>query len=137
MACETYPYGTGGSGADGGRDLNCADFANQGEAQREFAKDRTDPNNLDADNDGIACEELIGEGRDGQTSVREQYGPKSPPGARRPSQGGHPPHRRQEGASYGWSSLSGCRNIGASWGGTDSGTGYLEAVAYCIVSFRS
>jgi micrococcal nuclease len=79
VACETYPYGTGGGGGGGG-DLNCADFATQRAAQREFAKDRTDPNNLDADNDGIACEELIGEGRDGPTPVREQYEPKTPPG---------------------------------------------------------
>jgi len=79
VACETYPYGTGGGGGGGG-DLNCADFATQRAAQREFAKDRTDPNNLDADNDGRACEELIGEGRDGPTPVREQYEVKPPPG---------------------------------------------------------
>ena len=76
VACETYPYGTGGGGGEGGGgDLDCADFATQRAAQREFAKDRTDPNNLDADNDGRACEELIGEGRDGQTPVGRQYEP--------------------------------------------------------------
>jgi hypothetical protein len=79
-ACETYPYNGGGGGEGGGGDLDCADFATHGEAQREFVKDRTDPNNLDADNDGIACEELIGEGRDGPTPVGEQYEPKMPPG---------------------------------------------------------
>jgi Excalibur calcium-binding domain len=79
VACETYPYGTGG-GAGGGGDLNCADFATQRAAQREYAKDRTDPNNLDADNDGRACEELTGEGRDGQTPVGRQYEPKTLPG---------------------------------------------------------
>jgi Excalibur calcium-binding domain len=80
VACETYPYGTGGGGGEGGGgDLDCADFATQRAAQREFAKDRTDPNNLDADNDGRACEELIGEGRDGPTLVRQQYEPKMPP----------------------------------------------------------
>jgi micrococcal nuclease len=81
-ACESYPYGTGGGGGEGGNggDLDCADFATQRAAQREFAKDRTDPNNLDADNDGRACEELIGEGRDGPTPVREQYEAKPPPG---------------------------------------------------------
>jgi hypothetical protein len=76
VACETYPYGTGGGG---GGDLNCADFATHGKALREFARDRTDPNNLDADNDGRACEELIGEGRDDPTPVGEQYEPKTPP----------------------------------------------------------
>jgi micrococcal nuclease len=80
VACETYPYATGGGGGEGGGDLNCANFATHGEAQREYAKDRTDPNNLDADNDGIACEELIGEGRDGSTPVGDQYEPKTPPG---------------------------------------------------------
>jgi len=86
VACETYPYGTGGGGGEGGGgDLNCADFTTQRAAQREFAKDRTDPNNLDADNDGRACEELIGEGRDGNTPVRDQYAsktlpPSTPPG---------------------------------------------------------
>jgi hypothetical protein len=81
VACQTYPYATGGGGGEGGGgDLDCADFATQRAAQREFAKDRTDPNNLDADNDGRACEELIGEGRDGPTPVREQYEVKPPPG---------------------------------------------------------
>lgn len=37
-------------------DLDCADFANQEEAQAEFDSDPADPNNLDADNDGEACE---------------------------------------------------------------------------------
>ena len=79
-ACETFPYNGGGGGESGGGDLDCADFSTHGAAQREFAKDRTDPNNLDADNDGRACEELIGEGRDGPTPVREQYEVKPPPG---------------------------------------------------------
>jgi hypothetical protein len=73
VACETYPYATGGGGEDGGGDLNCADFSTHGEAQRELAKDRTDPNNLDADDDGIACEDLIGERRVDPPPVREQY----------------------------------------------------------------
>jgi micrococcal nuclease len=80
-ACETYPYGPGGGGAGGGGaggegDLDCADFATHTEAQRQYAKDRTDPNNLDADDDGTACEELIGEGREDPPSVRNQYAPE-------------------------------------------------------------
>jgi hypothetical protein len=39
-------------------DLDCADFTNQEEAQAVFDQDPSDPNNLDADNDGIACESL-------------------------------------------------------------------------------
>ena len=34
------------------------------------------PNNLDADNDGRACEDLIGEGREDLPSVRDQYAPE-------------------------------------------------------------
>jgi len=36
--------------------LNCEDFASQEEAQAELERDPSDPNNLDADNDGLACE---------------------------------------------------------------------------------
>jgi hypothetical protein len=39
-------------------DLDCADFTYQEEAQAIFDQDPSDPNNLDADNDGIACESL-------------------------------------------------------------------------------
>jgi hypothetical protein len=38
------------------RDLDCADFANQAEAEEDLAGG--DPDGLDADNDGIACEDL-------------------------------------------------------------------------------
>jgi micrococcal nuclease len=37
-------------------DLDCADFASQAEAQEELNDDPSDPNNLDSDADGIACE---------------------------------------------------------------------------------
>ena len=47
-----------GSGGGGTGDLDCANFATQEEAQAEYNRDRSDPNRLDADNDGIACEEL-------------------------------------------------------------------------------
>ena len=42
--------------------LNCDDFATQEEAQAEFDSDPSDPNGLDADNDGIACEDLSSSG---------------------------------------------------------------------------
>ncbi len=38
--------------------LNCDDFAFQEDAQAELQRDPSDPNRLDNDNDGIACEEL-------------------------------------------------------------------------------
>jgi hypothetical protein len=40
--------------------LDCDDFETQAEAQAELEADPSDPNNLDFDDDGIACEELSG-----------------------------------------------------------------------------
>jgi hypothetical protein len=40
------------------QDLDCSDFDFQEDAQEELESDRSDSNNLDADNDGIACETL-------------------------------------------------------------------------------
>lgn len=46
-----------GAGAGGGTDVrNCEDFDTQAEAQAELDGDPSDPNNLDDDNDGEACE---------------------------------------------------------------------------------
>jgi hypothetical protein len=50
--------GNNGGGNNGG-DLDCADFDSQQEAQDELEDDPSDPNNLDADNDGIACEDFF------------------------------------------------------------------------------
>jgi hypothetical protein len=36
--------------------LNCGDFDSQKAAQRVLDRDPSDPNNLDADNDGMACD---------------------------------------------------------------------------------
>ncbi len=71
MACDNLPSG-GGTGTatppatptqsqppatPTTSDLDCADFASQAEAQATFNADPSDPNGLDADGDGIACEE--------------------------------------------------------------------------------
>jgi hypothetical protein len=37
-------------------DLDCGDFTSQAQAQRELDRDHSDPNRLDADHDGTACE---------------------------------------------------------------------------------
>jgi uncharacterized repeat protein (TIGR01451 family) len=50
--------GGGGGGGGGTDDLDCADFNSQQAAQDELEEDRSDPNNLDADNDGRACEDF-------------------------------------------------------------------------------
>ncbi|WP_308431746.1 excalibur calcium-binding domain-containing protein [Amycolatopsis acidiphila] len=49
---------TGAHTATGADTLNCSDFTYQEDAQAVYNQDPRDPNNLDADNDGIACESL-------------------------------------------------------------------------------
>ena len=43
-----------------GDDRDCADFASQADAQAALAAEPSDPANLDADDDGIACEQQFG-----------------------------------------------------------------------------
>ena len=70
MACESLPSGemedgtmmggttdgNGNGGAPEQNDLNCIDFATQAEVQATYNADTSDPNGLDADDDGTACE---------------------------------------------------------------------------------
>jgi hypothetical protein len=37
-------------------DLDCRDFGSRAEAQQVYDQDPTDPNHLDPDGDGVACE---------------------------------------------------------------------------------
>lgn len=50
----------GFSGTANAADLNCSDFTTQAEAQAVFDATPGDPNGLDRDKDGIACETLPG-----------------------------------------------------------------------------
>ena len=50
------------SAAASAGDVDCPDFSTQAEAQAEYDADPSDPNRLDADDDGIACETLPGGG---------------------------------------------------------------------------
>ena len=50
--------------------FDCADFDMREEAQAEYDSDPSDPSGLDADNDGIACEEL---GSGGSSGGSDQY----------------------------------------------------------------
>src|SRR5215210_4843340 len=50
------------------QDLDCSDFQFQEDAQEELESDRSDPNNLDNDNDGIACESLPRRGDEGDNA---------------------------------------------------------------------
>lgn len=47
------------------QDLDCSDFDFQEDAQDELENDPDDPNNLDDDNDGVACESLPRRGGEG------------------------------------------------------------------------
>jgi hypothetical protein len=42
-------------------EYNCSDFSTQEEAQSEYDSDYSDPNYLDGDDDGVACESLPSE----------------------------------------------------------------------------
>jgi hypothetical protein len=50
--------GRGAAGASTAKDLDCPDFRYQEDAQAHLNADRSDPDRLDADNDGVACETL-------------------------------------------------------------------------------
>jgi hypothetical protein len=54
---------------------DCGDFDSQQEAQRVLNRDPSDPNRLDADNDGKACEDYP-YGNDGADAG--QYAPEAP-----------------------------------------------------------
>jgi hypothetical protein len=55
-------------------DLDCADFATQEEAQAVLDVDLSDPNNLDDDGDGAACETLSsGLTEEGETTGTLEY----------------------------------------------------------------
>jgi hypothetical protein len=75
VACEELPTTTTddgtGNGGTGTQDLDCADFATQAEAQAALDADPSDPNNLDGDADGVACEVTFGEPTD--TTTGGQY----------------------------------------------------------------
>ena len=78
VACEE---GTGGGGTapTGTDDLDCIDFATEAEAQAVYDADPSDPNGLDGDGDGFACEDSgLPSGGGGDTNRdldEDQYDP--------------------------------------------------------------
>lgn len=63
VACESLPYSTSQEPPPAPEstpmgDLNCSDFATQAQAQAVLDEDPSDPNNLDGEGDGVACESL-------------------------------------------------------------------------------
>lgn len=77
---ETSPSSSG--------DLDCSDFATQQEAQSVLNADPSDPNGLDAEGDGIACESL---GSDSSTPPAPQPEPEPPAPQPSTSGGSAPP----------------------------------------------
>ncbi len=55
-------------------DTDCADYATQEQAQAVYNADPSDPNGLDADDDGIACETLASGGSMEDGTMMMQYG---------------------------------------------------------------
>jgi hypothetical protein len=58
------------------RDLDCSDFRSQKDAQAVLDRNPRDPNNLDPDNDGVACERLPRRGG-GKVKANQSEGNRS------------------------------------------------------------
>ncbi len=58
------------------RDLDCSDFRSQKAAQAVLDRNPRDPNNLDPDNDGVACERLLRKGG-GKVKASQSEGNRS------------------------------------------------------------
>jgi micrococcal nuclease len=60
-------------------DRDCSDFDSQPEAQEVLEDDPSDPNGLDGDYDGVACEELPGGGSSASASASASSSPSASP----------------------------------------------------------
>ncbi|SDP10122.1 Excalibur calcium-binding domain-containing protein [Klenkia soli] len=60
------------TGTASAADLNCSDFATRDQAQAVLDADRSDPNGLDRDGDGVACESLPTGGAEDGTALTAQ-----------------------------------------------------------------
>lgn len=72
-----------------GPDLDCSDFSTHEQAQAVLDADKSDPNGLDADGDGKACEDSVGGGSSASASATASAQPSASPSAA-PSAGGSP-----------------------------------------------
>jgi len=75
----------------GGADLDCSDFASQAQAQAELMSDPSDPNGLDADYDGQACETSSFSGGGGSATSSPQPSASASAGAAGGGGGGSAP----------------------------------------------
>lgn len=98
-----------GAPASAQGDLDCADFATQAEAQTTFMADTSDPNGLDRDDDGIACESLPGGAMEGMAAPE--------PGADPMEEGEGQMVMPEGGVATGGGSTEGIENAGLIAGG--------------------
>jgi hypothetical protein len=82
-----------------GSELDCEDFASQAEAQEVLKDDPSDPNNLDADGDGKACEDSSFGGSSSSPSASASASPSAAPSAAPSGGGGGGGGNRNSGAS--------------------------------------
>lgn len=68
MLISLFVAAFGGSAAMGQENLDCDYFATQEAAQAEYDADPSDPHGLDADGDGVACENLAPGGGESVTT---------------------------------------------------------------------
>lgn len=74
VACNDPGNTIGGESQPGGNaDLDCADFGSREEAQAALDEGPQDPSGLDADGDGIACEELFSASPTEAAPTTQQY----------------------------------------------------------------
>lgn len=111
VACESLPGGGGGGGTSGDV-LNCSDFDFREDAQSELDTDPSDPNNLDADNDGVPCETLPSRDGDGGNDVGEATGEPTVAAARQSKDRGpsNRPASSQNSATAGGASAQSSRD---------------------------
>jgi micrococcal nuclease len=86
-ASEPQPTPDPAPSPSGGGDLDCADFSTQQEAQAALNADPSDPNGLDSEGDGIACESLGGGSSSAPAPASQPEPAPSPAPAPAPSGG--------------------------------------------------
>ncbi len=69
------------------QDTDCSDYATQGQAQAVYDQDPSDPNGLDENGDGVACESLSGGAGDGSMMSESPSPTGSPSPSPSPSPG--------------------------------------------------
>lgn len=107
----------GFAGTASAQDLNCSDFATQSEAQATLEANPSDPNRLDGNNNGVACESSFGGGSRGPGS--NSTGSGSSTGGSSSTGGGSSSGGQEESSSSNGSSTS---SSSGSSTGSDTGT---------------